>query len=150
MRLGICVHGAHFVNIVSPVLPEVTYQEVTLLFCGLYWQRVVRDGCACGPGQIFLRPLHCATCKDEGIVVHMRGGECFSGQVRDPVLEIVMTRRDKADPIKIEGVKNIKVGVAAFTLRGEVWGIYAISQEEGISPFLRTQFCPVYRGRLHR
>ena len=35
MVLCICVHDAHVVNTVSPIMPEVTDQEVTLLFCGL-------------------------------------------------------------------------------------------------------------------
>ena len=46
MGLGICVHDAHVVNTVSPILPEVTYQELTLLFRGLWRRRVVQDGCA--------------------------------------------------------------------------------------------------------
>ena len=35
MVLGICVHDAHAVNTFSPILPEVTDQEVSLLFRGL-------------------------------------------------------------------------------------------------------------------
>ena len=35
MLLSVSVHDAHVVNTVGPILPEVTYQEVTLLFCGL-------------------------------------------------------------------------------------------------------------------
>ena len=35
MGLGVYVHEAHVVNTVSPILSEVTYQEVTLMFHGL-------------------------------------------------------------------------------------------------------------------
>ena len=34
-ELGICVHNAHVMNNVSPILPDVTDQEVTLLLHGL-------------------------------------------------------------------------------------------------------------------
>ena len=34
-----------------------------------------------------------------------------------------MTRRDKAAPLAIEGVKNGEFGVADVTVIGEVWGI---------------------------
>ena len=35
MGLGICVHDAHVMNNVSPIIPKVIYQEVTLLLNGL-------------------------------------------------------------------------------------------------------------------
>ena len=106
MGLGICVQDTHVVNTVSPILTEVTDQDVSLLFRSLWRRREVQDGCACGPGRLCLRPLHGATCEDEGVVAHVRGGECFPGQVRDPVPDLVMTRRDKAAPLTIEGVVN--------------------------------------------
>ena len=75
MGLGIYVRGAHVVNAISPIMPEVTYKEVFLLLHGLWRRRVVPVGCAYGPGRICLRPLHGATCEYEGVVAHMRGGE---------------------------------------------------------------------------
>ena len=71
------------------------------MFRVLWWRRVVPDSCAYGPGRLFLWPLHGATCKDEGFVPHVRGGECFAGQVRDPVPELIMTCRDKAASLTI-------------------------------------------------
>ena len=47
----------------------------------------------------------------------------ISGQVYDPVTELVMTRLDEAAPLAIEGAENRKFGVAAVTVVGEVWGI---------------------------
>ena len=35
MGLGICVHNLHAMNTVSPILSEVTDQEVSLLLRGL-------------------------------------------------------------------------------------------------------------------
>ena len=61
-----------------------------------------------------------------------------------------MTCRNKAAPLAIKVVTNGEFGVAAVTVFGEVWGIYAVSQEEGITPFLRPKLLPVHRGRLHR
>ena len=53
----------------------------------------------------------------------MQGGESFSFQVRDTVTDLVMTGRDKAALLKIQGVENRKVGVAAVTVMGKIWGI---------------------------
>ena len=58
---GISVHDAHVVNTVSPILPEVADQEVSLLFRGPWRRRVVPVICDCGPGRLCLRPLHGAT-----------------------------------------------------------------------------------------
>ena len=123
MGLSICVHNMHFVNTVSTILPDVPDQEVTLMLRGLWWRRVVLDGSACGPGQICLRLLHGATCKYEGVVAHVRGGEYFAGQVHDPVTDLVMTRRDEAVPFTIEGMANGKFGVASVTVMRDVLGI---------------------------
>ena len=64
-------------------------------------------------------------------------------QIRDPVTELIVTRRDEATPLAVEGVANIKPGVAAVAVFGEVWGLKAIAQEGGISPFLSSQLGPV-------
>ena len=53
----------------------------------------------------------------------MRRSEGFSGQVCDPVPELVMTRRDKSAPLEIKGVENGKFGVASVTVFGEVSGL---------------------------
>ena len=74
----------------------------------------------------------------------MRGGESPASQIRDPVTELIVTRCDEAIPLAVEGVANGKPGVAAVAVFGEVWGLKAISQEGGISPFLSFQLCPIY------
>ena len=61
-----------------------------------------------------------------------------------------MTHRDEATPFSVEGVLNRKVGIAAVTVMGGIWELQTILQEEGILPFLRTQFRPIHCGRLHR
>ena len=38
--------------------------------------------------------------------MHVRGVECFAGQVRDPVLELAMTRRDEANPLEVKGMTD--------------------------------------------
>ena len=80
----------------------------------------------------------------------MSRGEIFYRQVGNPITELVVMRRDKSAQLAVKGMEYGKSGVASVAVTREVWGIYTISQEEGISPFLRTQFCPIYRGRLHR
>ena len=61
-----------------------------------------------------------------------------------------MTRRDEATPLSVEGVTDGKQGLAAVAVFGGVWGLEAIAQEGGISPFLRSQLSPVDCRRLHR
>ena len=149
MGLGFSVHDTHIVNTVVPVLVDVTDQEVSLLFRSLWRRSAVPVSQTYGTCLLIVRPLHGATCEDEGFVAHVRGGEGFSRQVCDPLPELVMNFLDEAAPIAIEGVTNGEFGVAAFTVIGEVWGLYEKSQEEGITPFLRPQLYPVHRGRLH-
>ena len=72
---------------------------------------------------ILLQHLHGSTCKDEGVLVYVRGGELFASQVHNPVTELVVTRCDKADPLTVKGMADGKSGVAAATVMSEVWGI---------------------------
>ena len=95
MELGICVHNAYAVNTVGTIMPEVKDQEVTVLFRGLKQWGVRWEWCEFLPVRIFLWPIHGATCKDDGVVAHVRGGERFSGQVRNPITEIIVMRREE-------------------------------------------------------
>ena len=61
MRLGVSVHETHVVNTVGTVFPEVTDQEFSLLFRGLWWKSAVPIDQTYGPGQLSLWPLHGAT-----------------------------------------------------------------------------------------
>ena len=123
MGLGVIVHNTHIVNTVGTVLPEVTDQEVSLLFCGL-WRRCTGPiSRTYGPGWLSLSPLHRATYEDEGVVAYVSGGEGFARQVCDPVPELVMTRRNEAVPLAIKGMTLGEFGVAAVTVIWEVWGI---------------------------
>ena len=67
------------------------------------------------PVRLFLRPLRGATCKDEGVVAHVRGGEIFAGQVRNPVVELVVARCENADTLTFKGMAYRKVGIADST-----------------------------------
>ena len=53
----------------------------------------------------------------------MRGGESPARQIRNHVTEIIVTRRDEATPLAVEGEADEKPGVAAVAVFGEVWGI---------------------------
>ena len=55
--------------------------------------------------------------------MHRRGDERFVGQVRDPVTELVVTRRDKATPLTVKEMVDRKGGVAAVVVVMEVWGL---------------------------
>ena len=47
----------------------------------------------------------------------------FSGQVRDPVTDLIVTRCDEADPLAVEVTENGECGVVAVTEFREVWGL---------------------------
>ena len=106
----------------SPIIPEVPDQKVYLLFRGLWWG-VPWFGAATGTGRLGFRPLHGTTLVYEGVVAYVRGGESLTRQIRDPVTELIVTRRDEATPLAIDGVANIESGIAAVAVFGEVWGI---------------------------
>ena len=53
----------------------------------------------------------------------MRGGESFAGQVRKPVTELVVTRRDKDAPLTVKGMLDGKIGVAAVPVMKDIWGL---------------------------
>ena len=142
-------HDTHVVNTVSPVGPEVPDQKVSLLFRVLWWGGP-RWGAVTGSGGLSFHPRHGATLVNEEVVAHVRGGESPARQIRDPVTELIMTRRDEATPLAVKGVANGKLGVAAVAVFGEVWGLEYIAQEGGISPFLLSQLSPVDCRRLHR
>ena len=76
--------------------------------------------------------------------MYVRAGEIPARQIRDPVTDIIVARRDKATPIAVKGVSYGKPGIAAVAVFGEVWGLEAIAQEGGILPFLRSQLRPIY------
>ena len=105
LPIGLCisVHDTHVVNTVCPVGPEVPDQNVFLLFCG-HWWRVPLFGVVTGSGGLGFRPRHGATLAYEGVVAYVRGGECPARQIRDPVTELIVTRRDKAAPLSVEGI----------------------------------------------
>ena len=68
--------------------------------------------------------------------------EGFYGQVRKPVKELFVTRRDEATPLSVKGMAYGEIGVTAVAVFGEVCGIYSISQEEVILLFLSTNVSP--------
>ena len=51
----------------------------------------------------------------------MRGGEGPASQIRNPVTELIITSRDEATTIAVEGVTNGEFGVAAVAVCREVW-----------------------------
>ena len=125
--IGLCIsaHDTHVVNTVGPVGPEVLDQKVSLLFRGLWWEGP-RCGSVTGSGGLDFRPRHGATLVNVRVVTYVRGGESPACQIRDPVTELIMTRRDEATPLAVEGVVYGKFDVAAIAVFGEVWGLYMI------------------------
>ena len=50
-----------------------------------------------------------------------------------------MTRRDESAPLAFKGMSDFKFGVAVVAVFGKIWGIYAIPQEEVVTPFLNIE-----------
>ena len=50
--------------------------------------------CCHGVRWAELSPRHGATLVNEGVVTYVRGGESPARQIRDPVTELIVTRRD--------------------------------------------------------
>ena len=69
----------------------------------------------CGPGRLCLCALHGATYKDEGVVTHVSWDKGFSGQVRDPMTELIVKRRDQAALFAVKGVVNGESNIADIT-----------------------------------
>ena len=46
--------------------------------------------------------------------------EVFTGQVCDPVTEIILTRHGEATPLAVKGMADGEIGVVAITVFGEV------------------------------
>ena len=109
-------------NTVCPIIPEVPDQKVSLLFRCLWWS-VTWVSSDTGTSRLDFRPLQGATLVHEGGVAYMRGGESLARQIHDPVMELIVTRRDEATPLAIEGVANKELGIAAVAVFGEVWGL---------------------------
>ena len=124
LPIGLCisVHDRYVVNTVCPIGPEVPYQKVSLLFHGLWWS-IPWFGSVAGSGGLGFRSLHDATLVYEGVVAYVRGGESLARQIRDPVTELILTSRDKATPLAIEGVANRELVIVVIAVLGEVWGI---------------------------
>ena len=57
----------------------------------------------------------------EGVIAHVLGGEGFACKVRNPITELVVTIHDDAAILSIQGLSNVKLGVAAVAMRWEVW-----------------------------
>ena len=64
-------------------------------------------------------------------------------------MEHIVTHRDKDPIFTIKDVTDREVGLESVAVCREVWGVYDISQEEGVTPFLCPQLRPIYCGRLH-
>ena len=122
LPIGLCisVHDTHVVNTVCPVGLEVPDQKVYLLFRGIWWS-VPPCGAVTGSGGLGFRPLHGATLVYEGVVAYVRGSENPALQIRDPVTELIVARRDEATPLAVEGVADGEFGVAAVVMFREVW-----------------------------
>ena len=53
----------------------------------------------------------------------MSRGESFTGQVHNPVTDLVVTRRDKAALLAVEGMAYGESDVSAIVVMGELWGL---------------------------
>ena len=71
--------------------------------------------------------LHGLTWMDNGAIAHTRGGKYFAYEVGNPITELVMTSRDEANLLTIQGVIDGKSCIASVAVGREVWGIYSVA-----------------------
>ena len=55
-------------------------------------------------------------------------------------------RRDEAALFTVKGVTYCEPRLTPIAMRWEVWEIQPIPQEEGVTPFLGPQLCPIDCG----
>ena len=60
----------------------------------------------------------------------MRGGEGLARKVGNPITELVVTRRDKASLLAVNGVSDGKCRPTYIEMVRQVIRIYAIAQED--------------------
>ena len=85
----------------------------------------------------FTFPPHGKTCEYFGVVAHMRRGDGLSCKVGEPITELIVTRRDEAALFAVQGVADREGHPTAVAMGWKVRWIDVISQEEGVSLFLR-------------
>ena len=98
MGLGICVYNTNVMNTVSHILPEVTDQDITVLFHGFKPWRDGSDGFGFKPGR--RRNLR----------------RCGGRYACKPVTEIFEKICDMADLLTVKDTEDGKSSVAAVTL----------------------------------
>ena len=84
---------------------------------------------------------------DQRVVVHMQRGGGFACEVSDPITELIVTNRDEAALLAIQGVINEKLGVAAVAVIWEACKLYDVVQKEGVTPLLIPHLRSIHCGR---
>ena len=69
--------------------------------------------------------------------MHVHAGEGPDRKVSNPIIELIVTRRDEASLLAVEGMSDGKCHTASITMVQQVRWIDAIAQKEGIPPLLR-------------
>ena len=138
----VSIHNTHVVNAVRTLSPNIPYQQFPL-FLSLLRQLcllALRYFFALGLG---LTPPHVTTCKDSGVVVHVRRVEGLSCKVGTPITELVVTHRDEAALLAVQGMADCEGRPKAITMGRLVGWLDTISQEEVFLPLLHPQLCPI-------
>ena len=60
--------------------------------------------CLGEPIQLGLHTLYCTACVDEGVVTQIQGCEGLSGQICDPVMQLILNSGDQATIFTIQVV----------------------------------------------
>ena len=104
VRDRVSIYDTRVVNAVRPLIPKIPDQQVPLppFVGGVYLDFPAAFPLAILPHTA--QPV-CATCKYFGVVAHVCGSEGLSYKVGDPIMELVVTRRDKAALLEVQGVE---------------------------------------------
>ena len=103
----IIIHDTHILNTVRPMRPEVSDEETSLQLSFVPWR---------GAFELVLPSMYGATRVDFGVVRHVCGGEGLACKFYKPITEIIMTLRDEASLIAVEGISDVKCRSMSITM----------------------------------
>ena len=116
---GVSIHFMHAVNTLPPLSPGVYDEEIPLQILLVLLR---------GPFEFSLPSTHGATCVYVGVITHMHEGEGLACNVGDPITDIVVTRRDEASLLAVEGMVDGKCRTVSIEKFQKVRWIDAIVQ----------------------
>ena len=146
VRDGDSVHDTHVVNNAHPYLKKFADQQIYLIIGRLFSIKWVVEKGTLSMGHYL---PHGATWMDEMSVAHVWVCILLLYGVNNPITDLVMTSCDEYIFIAVQCVMYREWCILSMAVGRNVWGIYAITEEKVITPFLIPQICYNHCGCHH-